>query len=102
MPDKGKKVIKGVSAALLITTLAVSQVATAATGDKQQKDPGAMTIDVLVARPVGLVATVAGAAVFVVSLPFSALGGNSEEAWDSLVVSPAEYTFKRELGDFEE
>lgn len=102
MPETSKKVLKGISVAWLIALLSFTQVATAATVDKNQKDPGAMTIDALVARPVGLVATLAGAAVFVVSLPFSAVGGNSDEAWDRLVVSPAEYTFKRELGDFEE
>jgi len=40
-------------------------------------------------------------AIFVVSVPFSALGGNSQEAWNSLVVSPADYTFKRPLGHFD-
>lgn len=101
MPEKNKKLLNWISAVFLVTMLSFTQVAAAATA-KKEKDPGAMTIDALVARPVGLVATLAGTAVFVVSLPFSAIGGNSEEAWDRLVVSPAEYTFKRELGDFEE
>jgi hypothetical protein len=64
-------------------------------------DSGLMTADIAVARPVGAVATVAGLAIFVVSAPFSVLGGNSKEAWNSLVVSPAEYTFKRPLGHFD-
>lgn len=62
------------------------------------QDPGLMVADAAVARPVGAVATVAGFAVFLVSAPFSALGGNTGEAWDSLVASPATYTFKRPLG----
>jgi len=66
-----------------------------------QKDPGLMTADIALARPVGAVATVAGLAIFVVSSPFSALGGNSKEAWESLVASPADYTFKRPLGHFD-
>ena len=66
------------------------------------KDPGVMAADVALARPVGAVATVAGFALFLVSSPFSALGGNSQEAWESLVVSPATYTFKRPLGHFDE
>jgi hypothetical protein len=65
------------------------------------KDPAAMTMDLLLARPGGLVATIAGAAIFVVSVPFSALGGNTGEAWDSLVATPAAYTFQRPLGDFD-
>ena len=64
-------------------------------------DPAAMTMDLVLARPGGFLATLAGTAVFVVSLPFSALGGNTNEAWDSLVVTPAVYTFKRPLGDFD-
>ena len=45
---------------------------------------------------------VGGALVFLVSWPFSALGGNSDEAWQTLVVSPATYTFKRPLGEFDD
>lgn len=68
---------------------------------KESNDPMAMTLDLVIARPVGLVAMLAGTVLFVVSVPFSALGGNTEEAWDSLVVSPAEYTFQRPLGEFD-
>jgi hypothetical protein len=65
-------------------------------------DPGAMIVDLVVARPAGLVATLGGTAFFILSLPFSALGGNMDEAWQSLAVAPAEYTFKRPLGKFED
>lgn len=64
-------------------------------------DPAGMLIDLVLARPLGLVVTIAGSAIFVVSLPFSLLGGNTDDAWESLVVSPAEYTFGRPLGEFE-
>ena len=67
-------------------------------------EPGsgeAMIADVLVARPVGLVATVVGSAVYVVSLPFSLLGGNEKQARQKLVVEPTEFTFKRPLGEYE-
>ena len=66
----------------------------------KERDPGAMTADLLLSRPVGLCAIVAGAAVFVVSLPFSALGGNTGQAYEKLVADPAAYTFRRPLGDF--
>lgn len=55
-------------------------------------------VDAIVARPLGLVATVLGSALFVVSLPFSAIGGNVGEAADLLVVGPAKETFARCLG----
>jgi hypothetical protein len=58
----------------------------------------AMTGDLLIARPALLVTTVAGAAVFLVSLPFTAAGGNVESAAQTLVGGPAEATFVRCLG----
>ena len=66
----------------------------------REDDPSAaaMTADVLIARPLGLVATVLGTAVFVVSLPFSAAGGNVEQAADALVMGPVRETFVRCLG----
>ena len=64
--------------------------------------PEAMVVDLIVARPAGLVATIGGTAFFILSLPFSALGGNTGDAWESMVVSPAVYTFSRPLGVFEE
>ncbi|MGA8178522.1 MAG: hypothetical protein WB792_00580, partial [Desulfobacterales bacterium] len=59
-----------------------------------------MTADLLLVRPLGIVATVLGCAVFVVSLPFSALGGNTKQASQKLVKEPVEFTFTRPLGSF--
>lgn len=69
---------------------------------REQVDPAVMAADLILVRPLGFVATLAGSAIFIVSIPFSAIGGNTEEAWETLVVSPATYTFKRPLGGFEE
>lgn len=60
-----------------------------------------MVFDAIVLRPVGLVTTVAGSAIYTISLPFSLLGGNEKEARENLVNNPARYTFKRPLGDLE-
>ncbi|MGR2739926.1 hypothetical protein ACUY1T_15915 [Billgrantia sp. Q4P2] len=59
---------------------------------------GAMVADALIARPLLLVATLGGTALFVVSLPFSAMGGNVDAAAETLVKTPAEATFRRCLG----
>ena len=59
-----------------------------------------MAVDAVIARPLGIVATVAGSAIYTVSLPFSLLGGNESDARRNLVYSPAGYTFKRPLGQF--
>jgi len=66
----------------------------------KDRDPGAMTADLVLARPVGLAAIVVGTAVFVLSIPFSVIGGNTGQAWQKLVMDPTEYTFVRPLGDF--
>jgi len=58
-----------------------------------------MAVDTFVVRPVGAVATVLGAVVYVVSLPFSYSGGNQQRAYEALVQDPAEHTFRRPLGD---
>lgn len=55
-------------------------------------------VDAVVARPLGIVATGAGAVIWGVSLPFSALGGNAGEAADKLVGGPGRETFVRCLG----
>ena len=58
----------------------------------------AMTGDLLVARPLMLAVTAIGMTVFIVSSPFSALGGNISQAAKTLVKQPANYTFTRCLG----
>jgi hypothetical protein len=66
-----------------------------------QVEAGAMAADALVVRPLGIVATVLGFGLFVVSVPFSALGSNTGDAWQALVVRPAKFTFTRPLGEFD-
>ncbi len=58
-----------------------------------------MIVDALVLRPAGFVATLIGGVAYVVSLPFSAAGGNTQQAWNTLVAQPAQFTFNRPLGD---
>ncbi len=65
-----------------------------------EEDPTALAMagDLIVARPLLLVATVVGTVFYVVSLPFSLAGGNAGEAGETLVVGPAKSTFVRCLG----
>jgi hypothetical protein len=51
-----------------------------------------MIIDGILVRPLGIAATIVGGAFFVVSLPFSALGGNIDESAQRLVVDPYKFT----------
>ena len=95
--------LKRVTAMLVIVTLVTMTFAGAAgaavIGEDNQVTAGKMAADALVVRPLGLVATVAGCVLFVVALPFSALGGNINEVGQRLVVDPAVFTFKRPVGD---
>jgi hypothetical protein len=104
--SKEDPMFKKMKLALVLVLAAVLVVAplgsVMAQDDPNSKDrnAGAMAADLVLTRPVGFCAIVAGAAVFVVSLPFSALGGNTGQAYKKLVSDPAEYTFRRPLGEF--
>jgi hypothetical protein len=67
--------------------------------DAEKPTAGEMLADTVLVRVPMFVATVVGVVTFVVTLPFSALGGNVDEAGKTLVLEPAEYTFLRPLGD---
>jgi hypothetical protein len=94
---------KRLASGLLIAVLAMPACATA-----QQNDPvigdraTAMVVDAVVMRPLGLVATVAGTVLTVVALPFTIPSGSVETSARELILRPADYTFKRPLGDFSE
>ncbi len=91
------------AATLAATQLGFAPAAVASSSEyngASNPDAGAVFFDTLVMRPVGLVGTVAGTAAFLVSLPFSALGGNVGEVADAMIVAPARYTFVRPVGEF--
>lgn len=83
---------------LLCATLVGWLAVPAQAAQEDEPSAAAMAGDLIIARPLGIVATTLGAAAFVVSLPFSAAGGNVEQAADTLVVGPARETFVRCLG----
>lgn len=59
---------------------------------------GAVMGDVLVVRPLALVATAVGAVVWVVTSPLTAITGTIGEAGQTLVIDPFATTFYRCLG----
>jgi hypothetical protein len=83
----------------VITAMASSSFAQATIKDDEISTEN-MVADALIVRPLGIVATILGAGLFVISLPFSALGKNVKEAGQKLVVAPAKFTFTRPLGEF--
>jgi hypothetical protein len=62
----------------------------------------AIPVDVLVVRPLGLVATAVGTAVFVVGLLFSIPSGSVNYTAQKLIVEPFKFTFTRPVGEFNE
>ncbi|MGQ7273353.1 hypothetical protein [Marinobacter sp. V034] len=87
---------------VLTMTVAICLMAFASVGHTKTLDEEpsalAMTGDALFARPVLFATTIVGGAVYLVSLPFSLLGGNAAEAGETLFVGPAKATFVRCLG----
>ncbi|NND69072.1 MAG: hypothetical protein HKN19_15890 [Halioglobus sp.] len=84
--------------ALMIGCLLLPQALVAQEAVDESPNEFAMVGDLLVARPLGAVITVAGTAVWLVSLPFTLLSGHAGEAAGTLILGPAEATFMRCLG----
>ena len=88
----------GLLALLLVTSLpTLSDDTHTVSGDKTTD----MIVDVLVVRPVGLATTVLGTVLTIVALPFTIPSGSVKASAETMIVQPAEYTFKRPLGEFE-
>lgn len=87
-------------AGLLLSGSVLAADPTYAGYQENVENPGfyAMVGDLVIARPLLLGVTAIGAAAFVVSLPFTLLGGNVTEAGQELVVRPGKETFVRCLG----
>lgn len=86
---------------LLAATLTIMPGITIGAGEEAQEPQWeAMAVDTVVVRPLSLASSVLGGAFFIVSLPFSAMGGNTDAAFETLVAEPVQYTFKRPLGEF--
>ncbi|MBQ0712494.1 MAG: hypothetical protein KBT53_06020 [Porticoccus sp.] len=96
-----KRIFDSTSRALLatlMTALLVIPSVSVAKNLVEEPSTGEMVLDAVVARPILLVATVAGTAIYLVTLPFSLAGGNAGDAGEALVVGPARSTFVRCLG----
>ncbi|WP_243632234.1 hypothetical protein [Parazoarcus communis] len=83
-------------------TLAGSLPAAAQHGEPVTGDRGSdMAVDLIVVRPLGLVATVIGTAGFILALPFTLPTGTVGETAKEWIGDPLEYTFDRPLGEFD-
>jgi hypothetical protein len=95
-----KKKTLAMTVAIVFLTTALTAPALAWDPDAGTEPGGvAMAGDLLIVRPLCFVGLVLGTVVFVVSSPFSAIGGNIRQAAEKLVKEPATYTFVRPLGE---
>ena len=86
----------------LQVTPAMAQAEASGSGDpiyQIQNPPAyAMIADLVIARPLLIVATAVGAGLFVIALPFTAMGGGIGRTGKALVVDPGRAAFVRCLG----
>ncbi|MEI6333265.1 MAG: hypothetical protein WCS87_01790 [Methylococcaceae bacterium] len=93
------------SIGLFILLSVMSCAAVAQSQSIEKTDPGFVLLDVLIYRPVGLVATIVGTAVFVGVSPLTALASIPEphdafaKISNILILFPGTYTFVRPIGD---
>ena len=59
------------------------------------------TFDIVVLRPLSMVALVVGSAFFVASVPLVAPFEGVRPAWSTFVYAPYEYTIVRKIGDLD-
>ena len=95
---QGRKGLVARTAAVLLSALLALGPGPAVADSVEQPGASEMIADVAIARPLGFAMTTLGAVAFVVSLPFSALGGTVKESADQLVVEPGKSVFVRCLG----
>ncbi|MGQ0579378.1 MAG: hypothetical protein ACT4PQ_10775 [Betaproteobacteria bacterium] len=97
-----RKLIKRSLVVAALTAAMAGQSALATEQLPKDRAGGDMFLDAVFARPMGLIAIVAGSVGFVVALPFTIFSGSVGSSADAMVKKPIDYTFKRPLGQLEE
>lgn len=82
---------------LAVPLSGIAEDANTVSGDRSTD----MAVDVLVVRPLGLATTVIGSVLTVIALPFTIPSGSVKQSAQYMIVEPAEFTFKRPLGEFD-
>ncbi|MGB1091713.1 MAG: hypothetical protein ACPGYX_06290 [Oceanobacter sp.] len=82
----------------LALALVTTSVASYSEVIEDKPSVGAMMADAILVRPVYFVLSQIGALAYTVTLPFTLLGGNTDEAAETMVVTPLQATFVRCLG----
>ncbi len=90
------KIVAHAAAAMTLVFAANAQAYNEVIDDTPSAE--AMTFDLIIVRPLGLVTTVAGIAIFIVALPVNLITFNFADPARRLIVEPAKFTFTRDLG----
>jgi hypothetical protein len=77
-------------AAVICTALLGTVPAPALASEAGVAQMGSEIFDLLVGRPTLFMATVAGSIYWVLTLPITAAGGQSDQAWDQFVAEPSD------------
>ena len=95
-----KRNLSWIRAIVLLCGLSLCQFSIAEHANNSVGEPTGPEIaaDLLIGRPVGIVATVLGTGVWIVGLPFNAAGGNVKDSARTLMLEPLKMTFWRCLG----
>ncbi len=75
-----------------------AQSASQTTPSPSERAAGAIVLDFFLLRPLGLLGTAIGSAIYVVTLPVSLPTRSAQHVAEQLVIAPAQYTFTRPLG----
>jgi hypothetical protein len=98
------KFLKQSMVLFLVATLTILPFGSAAVAqvefEPEQPSAGAMTYDLVILRPVGIVSIATCAAIWVVAFPVALIGGSVKPATQRLLVEPFKFTFPRPLGAF--
>jgi hypothetical protein len=90
---------------LIFSLVTVSLYPTVWAGDKNnwaKNDPIGQewsTVDIILARPLGVLAGIVGTGIFIVSLPFTIPTGAVGDAANMFIVQPFQFSFTREFPD---
>lgn len=93
--------IKRTVAILLAALMLLAALPARAATMEDEPSSTAIAFDVLLTRPLGLAATVVGAAVFLVGLPFTIPTRSVGLSADKLVADPLRFTFRRPVGEMD-
>ncbi|MDM8537259.1 hypothetical protein QUF70_10930, partial [Desulfobacterales bacterium HSG17] len=86
---------------LVITSFGAPSFAQDSFEPKKDKEVGLIAYDVLLVRPFGITAIIAGSLIFAIACPFSLLTGQTKMTYRKLIKDPVMYTFKRPLASFD-